>query len=334
MKKKVELPLTEPIYSTYHSQGGTAAAIYTNPSIRNWYLNQVMILSCGRNFLHGVTTPQLHIEDSKWQDNPYFEQCWYGVRFARGYINYVIREMLDHGYYIYFGNADDFYIKGKTWYNERHLRHDGLITGYDQEEKTYTIYAYDINWIYRKFKTPQSCFIRACVGKKDDGIKGTICAIKPKPDIVEFRPDIVHKKLKEYLNSSFELYPPTETGTPVFGIVVHDYLALYMDRLMEGLVPYERMDYRIFRLIWEHKKAMLERLQKMEKELKMSSAISDEYAPLVKMADDMRMLYAVYHRKRRDDLLPIIRKKLLTLKAEEQRILTEFVNETEGLVTL
>ena len=40
-KKKIELPLVEPLYSTYHYQGPGTAVLVNNPSIRNWYLNQV-----------------------------------------------------------------------------------------------------------------------------------------------------------------------------------------------------------------------------------------------------------------------------------------------------
>ena len=61
-KKKIELPLVEPLYSTYHYQGPGTATLVNNPSIRNWYLNQVMILTCTRKFLNGFTTPQIRMQ--------------------------------------------------------------------------------------------------------------------------------------------------------------------------------------------------------------------------------------------------------------------------------
>ena len=39
MKKKVELPVSEPVYSTYQYQGSMAGLLRCNPSLRNWYLN-------------------------------------------------------------------------------------------------------------------------------------------------------------------------------------------------------------------------------------------------------------------------------------------------------
>ena len=74
MKKKIELPLVEPLYSTYHYQGPGTAVLINNPSIRNWYLNQVMILTCTRKFLNGFTTPEIGMAESSWNANPYFDK--------------------------------------------------------------------------------------------------------------------------------------------------------------------------------------------------------------------------------------------------------------------
>ena len=59
---------------------------------------------------------------------------------------FLIRSLIDNGYYVAFGGVDDYYMEGKSWYQEKHFDHDGLIVGYDQNDKTYTIYAYDQNW--------------------------------------------------------------------------------------------------------------------------------------------------------------------------------------------
>ena len=81
---------------------------------------------------------------------------------------------------------------------------------------------------------------------------------------------------------------------------------------------------------------MLERITLIEQTLGMDSEISKKYKPLVDDADTMRMLYASHHMKRRDAVLPIIKKKLLELMKNEQELLTlllekmgkEFENET------
>lgn len=328
MNKHVELPLMEPLYQTYHTQGTATAIICSNPSIRNWYLNEIMNLRCHRKFLTGLTTPGLNIEDSSWADNPYFDKITIPMQFAKGYVNPIIREILDQGYYAAFNGVDDYYVQGKSWYKERHFKHGGLICGYDQDEKTYCIYAYDSQWRYQKFWTPQKAFNAGRIAIQKTGTFGHLYAIKPQQEEIKFSPKTVCEKLKEYLDSNLDKYPFDGKGV-VYGLVVHEYIAKYIEKLHDGSIPYERMDRRVCRLIWEHKKVMLERIKALEHSLDMADNFSDKYEPLVKEADAMRMLYASHHMKRRDSVLPIIREKLLRLMASEQEILLSLVEELE-----
>ncbi len=335
MNKHIELPLAEPLYSTYHYQAPGTAVICNNKSVRNWYLNQVMDLKCSKRFLNGFTTPEITIEDSSWAVNPYLDKRGMSTEFTRGFINPIIREMIDRGFYVTFGEVDDFYVKGKSWYKEHHFCHDGLICGYDQNDKTYCIYAYDSNWIYRKFWTPQKDFNAGRIAMRKKGIFSSICGLKVNDDKVEFSSKIACQKIKEYLDSDLQKYP-FDSGTNPRGIVVHEYIAEYVTKLYNGDIPYERMDRRVFRLIWEQKKVMLERIVNIEKCLDSANGISKKYEGVVSEADTMRMLYASHHMKRRDSVLPIIKKKLLKLNDAEKELLEllidkagkEFGNET------
>ena len=326
-KKAIELPLVEPIYSTFHHQGSGASVIESNPSIRNWYLNQGLFLRCNRKFLSGFTTPQLVIMGAIWFENPYLEKIPFNTRFTKGYMHAIIHELLDQGYYVHYDGIDDYYVEGKTWYKEKHFSHDGLICGYDQNDKTYMLYAYDSSWIYKTFKTPQASLEKGRKAMAKQNLYVEFTGIKPKDTQVKYEIETVRQNLIQYLDSSLEKYPPSINNW-VHGLAVHDYLAMYVDKLLDGSIPYEKMDWRIFRIIWEHKKVMLERLQKGEETLSLDSALSTEYQKLVKEADTMRMLYASHHMKRRDSVLPIIRQKLLSLKEKEQVILTKFVENT------
>lgn len=329
MKKKIELPLVEPLYSTYQYQGPGTAILVNNPSIRNWYLNQVMILTCTRKFLNGFTTPEIGMAESSWTVNPYFDNKWYGMQFLEGQVHFVIRKLLDAGYYVCFSGIDDYYVEGKSWYHERHFDHDGCICGYDQENKTYCIYAYDKNWIYQKFWTTQKSFDEGRKAQFKRKIYGNICGIKPKGDQIVFSHETALKKIAEYLDSNLEKYPETAEGT-VSGIVVHDYIAKYVGKLYDGSIPYEKMDRRVFRMIWEHKKVMLERIKLIEYALSLDHSLSEAYKSVVREADNCRMLYAAHHMKQRNSVLPIIQKKLLSLKEKEKEILENLLEATKG----
>ena len=328
-KKKIELPLAEPLYSTYHYQGSSTAILVDNPSIRNWYLNQVMILTCTRKFLNGFTTPEIGIAESSWNANPYIDRKWYVMEFLEGHIHFVIRKLLDAGYYVCFNGIDDYYLEGKSWYRQRHFNHDGCICGYDHENKTYCIYAYDQNWIYQKFWATQKSFEAGRKAQFKKKQYGSICGIKPKGDQIAFSHETALKKIAEYLDSNLEKYPETEEGT-VSGIVVHDYIAKYIGKLYDGSVPYEKMDRRVFRMIWEHKKVMLERIKLIEDVLSLEHSLSDAYTSVVREADNCRMLYAAHHMKQRNSVLPMIQKKLMSLKEKEKEILENLLEAAKG----
>ncbi len=329
MKKAVELPIVKPLYSTYHYQGNGSAVLKNNKSIRNWYYNQVMNLQCTKGFLQGRTTPDIKIPLSFTVDNPYLDRHALPMKYLNGHVHPVIRALLDDGYYVAFHGIDDYYVSGKSWYKKKHFNHDGLICGYDQTDKTYRIFAYDQNWIYRVFKTPQKAFDNGRKAMFKQQQYGAICGLKPKNDPVELSPTDICTNLKEYLNSTFEKYPPEQDGV-VNGCIVHDYIALYLDKLAEGYIPYERMDSRVFHLIWEHKTVMSQRIQAVESKLQLGHKMGDRYGQIVKEADNMRMLYASHHMKRRDALLPVIRQKLIAMKDQEETLLKNFIEDMEG----
>lgn len=326
MNKIVELPLAEPLYKTYHD-AIVSAVIAKNPSIRNWFLCNSIGLTCNRKFLSGYTTPEIRAENYTF-NNPHIEMFWMSMRFLRGYVKPIIRNLIDSGYYVYFGGVDDYYVPGKSWYKQKHFNHDGAICGYNQEDKTFCIYAYDSNWIYQKFWSPQKAFIKGREAMLKKGVYGNICAIKPSAEEVVFSPERAIQNIQDYLNSDIEKYPEDGEGS-VRGIVVHQYIAKYIDKLLDGSIPYERMDRRVFRLIWEHKKVMHECIRSIEQSCGLDSEIGDEYDPLIREADTMRMLYASHHMRRRDSVLPIIKRKLLSLAKTEQELLTRLVSKVE-----
>ena len=328
MNKKVELPIMEPVFSTYHYQCMATAIISSNPSIRNWALNENVTMWCEKSFLWGVTTPYLSVQFSSYEENPHLEKHFFDLTDENIIFDQLVRKYMDNGYYFYFNKIDDFYLDGKTWYKERHFFHDGILCGYDQENKLYCIYAYDNRWKYTKLWMPQESFNDGIRSMRESGEKGYLYALKPMPERVEFNPTVVVNNLKSHINTTFEVCPPTDP-TGATGLAVHDYILLYLDKLLDNSIPHERMDWRIFRVIWEHKKLMLERIERMEEALSLDSTTSDLYKFIVEEANKIRLLYASYHMKRRDSLLVSIKENLIEIKNKEKEILEKFIEEAE-----
>ena len=187
MRRSAELPLTEPFYSTYHNQAIAGAIINGNPSIENWFLNEGVILSCDREFaVTDCTTPRIGIKNTSWDVCPYFTRVYHDLRYLGGYSDYLIINLIDNGYYVCFGGTDDYYIKGKSFYGERHFDHDGMICGYDRNDKTFTVYAYDENWLLKKFRTPWESFRKSVKSMQNRWNYGYIEGVKPTKEQVEF----------------------------------------------------------------------------------------------------------------------------------------------------
>ena len=134
----------------------------------------------------------------------------------------------------------------------------------------------------------------------------------------------VYNNLLKYLDSDIKKYPFDGDGI-VYGIVVHTYISEYIQKLFRGEISYKFADWRILRLIWEHKKVMFERICLIEKKLGLDNTLSEHYKAIVKEADNIRMVYASYCMKRRDSVLPIISKKLLAIEKREREILTQLL---------
>lgn len=326
MKNKVELPLVEPVFRTYNHLANGSAILFSNPTIRNWYLNDVCNLCCTKKFLEGYTSPQLTPLKGTHHSNPNIERVSFNTRFTKGYTNCIIKALLDNGYYVCFDNIDDYYIKGKSWYREKHFPHDGMIYGYDDERGTYSILAYDSNWIHRPFDIFQKDFNKARNKMRELGVYSRISGLKPRDTVVKFDAEKIIKNISLYLTG-------LDSGEDIIcGTAVHGYIAKYVDRLISGEIPYDKMDRRVFCMLWEHKKLMAERLRKVEDVLGMDASCSFDYENIVRDANNMRLLYASHHAKRRDAVLPVIKNTLFKICEEEKIILEDFLSKAKKKV--
>lgn len=324
MKNKiVELPLSKPVFTTYNYQGFDGAVIYNNPSLRNRHINDLIMIYCSTKFLSGYTTPELKVPKSSFAFDPYIESQKINLQFLNGYTNRIIHQIIDRGYYVVCWGIDDFYIDGKSWFQEKHFMHDLMIYGYDDENKTFSVLAYDQNWRFAPFKTPQKSLEKGRRSAFKQNEFGVIWAIKPTEETVEIDPVKIHDSISIYLGHVYKKEKPAEKER-IWGIDAYIYLGMYLDKLIDRSIPYERMDSRIFRLVWEYEKLMLERIIKLEDMFEFSGEFSEDYKKIVKYADDIRMLYASYHMRRRDSILPKIKEILDKLYREERVLLKAF----------
>lgn len=324
MEQFKQLPFTEPPFCTYQYYASPGVAAMQNPTAYNHYLNQCMILACGRRFLHGYTSPDLSINGAALEYFDFIERIDVPRRPIDGVELQEIRNLIDEGYYVCYNMVDNFYIDGCLWSGEIHNLHDGLICGYDDRDRTLTLVAYDSRWIYRSFKTSQEGFQKALSSGKERGGYDGFIGIRARKDEIQLNPLQIAGFLEDYLTP--DPYGRSFEGPdPVRGIAVHNYLRLYLQFILEGEIPYERMDRRIMRLLSEHKKCMLDRIHALEERFGLSDEVSSRYRQVVESSNCIRLQYAVCKRKRRDDLLVEIMDKLKEIELAEYEILPVFL---------
>ncbi len=152
---------------------------------------------------------------------------------------------------------------------------------------------------------------------------GEIHAVRAKDEAQELDLKTIYEAVKGYMSSNIETYPLTDTGT-ANGIVVYDYICMYLDKLADGSIPHERRDRRIFRLIWEHKKCMLGRIRAVEEKCKWDSSLSTAYNEVVALADKMRFIYSKFVIKYSGKDLENIQICLMKMKELEIKLLKSF----------
>lgn len=329
MNRSVNLPYETPMFASTQGTAAACIAMTGHPTAFNQMLHQATSLFCTTKFLNGYTTPEVTIPYTGIQYFKCIEQYVANFRLVPNNYLDIIKQMLGEGFYVVYTGVDDYYLPNKSWYGTRHMYHDGIICGYDVVEGTFSIAAYDINWVFRLISVPIDCFVQAVESAMSENVYGIFTAYRVKANtVVDLDEGEILENLKTYMDSDFEKYPVGAAGS-AWGCVVHKYLALYVDMLRDGKIPYDKMDWRILRPVWEHKKCMLMRIQKVEQKLGWNSELSDAYAPIVDKANRVRMAYAMYHRKRRDSMLDGIRNDLLDVGKMDRQLVGEFIDKLE-----
>lgn len=329
-----QLPYVEPLFCTYHYLANHGVVAQQNPTGYIWFLNNCIQLHCSNKFLTGYGDLKLSVSRKGFFVNPNIEMYATSSRFCSAEMTTLIKRMLDEDFYIIFNNLDDYYVEGKSFYQERHFYHDGLIIGYDDEENTYSFVAYDKTMNYRAFKVSDYSLNEAISKSLEAGEVPRFLAVKSYnyPEALDYSQII--DSLNDYLN-------PKEAKNlegDVNGVDIYESVILYLDKLSDQSISHDKMDWRIMRLIWEHKKCMLLRIQEIEKDLNFSNEASSAYQKIVDESKFLHILYAQYHIKAQDRLLPVMKKKLENIVALEKQQLTEFLhkltNEVENALEM
>jgi len=172
----------------------------------------------------------------------------------------LTKNIVFSGGYIY-GNWNEFYIEGTSSFMKQLFRHNFFIYGYDDDKEELNAAGYLDDGYYHNFSVKYDNFVQSLDLKREYVIYDI--AYINRNFVQDFDISLVEKSIKEYLDSSpvdmrreFETQPNIQEG----GI----------DALCKHFVSQRHSTDkihipRVF-LLWEHKKLMHERLQKINNE--------------------------------------------------------------------
>lgn len=330
MNKKVHIEWEMPVFASHHYSIASEIALSTYPSAKIQMINKCVSIGCSTDFLDGYTGLDMNFYNAQPENFDNIESHKIDLRYAFKVCSKAIHKMLEDGFYIFFSGIDDYYIPGKSWYKTKHRLHDGIICGYDDRAGTYDMIAYNIDWRLCEFKVRQKDFLKSV----SEGIKRYpdtyILGIKAAEKKVEFNVLDAINQMYYFLHLKPQ-YTPEYRGF-IWGRATYNYFVMYMDKILDGSIPYEKMDWRPMRIVWEFRVRNLERIIAIEKAMNYDHSVSERYKTVVEESNRLRFLYAFYHKKRNDNLLRSVRNGVDELQFVERELYLELIdryNETK-----
>lgn len=283
MTAKRELPVVDPVAGGYHFYAFPLAIMGTVERSRDWILSNYIHLAFDRN-LESPTVPFcFYLYDyaiSPWLRVIRNDRSWLAVqdtdpvRFCR--------DAVHAGYYVYL-NLDDYHVPSRPSHGVAHGSHDLLICGVDDEARTFSTFGY----------TKEDVMRRSVLGfgQLDDAYRSLDVIPNDCPQVYlyrlnedaayDFNARLVRQSFEEYLDAAnvsthFDMFQAA--WDRAYGIACYPPLQDYLTRYIEGDDEY---DIRYLHILWEHKRLMRLRVERM------AELFGPAFAPL---AEDSRAI--------------------------------------------
>ncbi len=255
-----------------------------------------------------------------------YKVCSKYVKKTDSFVESVIK-MLNEGYYFY-GVINEFYVPCRIATRKKYFLHDFLVNGYDINEKSFIIYGYGEQKIYQKTMITFENFKKGV--KSVHHGEELFCFFKTKKNVT-FNFDLkrVYDNMLDYIYSrNITCNAETkEKDNKIYGINV--YMKLY-NQLKENK---EYLDLRWFRILWEHKKCMKERIALIKRHgVKIVQEVENEYSRIVDNHEILFRMAMKYTITKDVNLIDAICNNLLQNKVEEENLLKDIIIELKKRV--
>lgn len=308
-----ELSYREPRFQAYNYTGVIGVVLSEYKCLENWYFNnciqwEISKNSSTDNFAITALIPGTQTD--------LIEEVHFSGKFVYNNVDSIVKDLIDNDYYVNFWGIDDYYIPQKRHYESKHIYHDGLIVGYDDNNNTYSWTSHNDSNHFSLFKTSQNCLSQAFNSHFIEH-RNSFSGIRMKDGIakVDLNYDLILDSINKYV------YPNTDNDK-YYGVKI--YKPLIHETLSNG-IKYRYADKRKMRLILEHKKCMLDRLQKLSQEISKFNNAFEDYLDIYDDAFSLQYLSVKYNITKKECYLNTMIELLKRLEHKERNVLSELL---------
>ena len=326
----------EVIAYLHHAYPLSVAA--AQPAFRdNWLFNNYLQLRCQRGLVgaQAVTEFDFYLLPShftSWGGVLRMQQIPPSLLWrARSEILEAIVAAIDQQFYVQVP-ADEFYVPRRAAHGQRHYVHELMLFGYDRRERTFDILGFDEQLEFGAqriaFSDLEDAIALADLSQHYD--RGGVRLYQLHEQAYPADPTLVSEFLDDYLaahdtSQRFRALEPVKPGY-LYGMAVYEELASFFQSVSEQPGA---MDIRPLQLIWEHKRCMQLRLQRLVGLgwLANDTAQGRDYEPVTERANSLRLLGLKYLMTSNGALLARIAQGLRELAELERGVLAPVLSQ-------
>lgn len=336
--KNKTLPISMPLSSTYMIPAAEFSVLQSYENGMNYILNRYTQLFLFENAVtSGSTDLGLSMQTDSFDHNPCFRTCKIDKAFdyiIKDIIEFII-DSIDHGKYVYiYRYIDEYYIKDMSAYNKFHLIHMFVLYGYDLGKKLFYTLGYNKRGVFANIEICFDEFLDSIQGIDNTGDHYLIL-VDPNSDYTEiFDRNRTRFWIEQYLQSKNSrimmrgvMDDVAMTDQLVFGYKIYSYMDLYYHFFENGDIDINLMDRRSLRQLWEHKKIMMKRIEKMSDSGFVSSEYKGKYKSVLDASTNLHNMQTKLNFTGDISILRRIRERLNILAENEFHILSELTEE-------
>lgn len=313
------LKLSDSPTETYQSSAFVLSILLAHENVKNAYYNKYINLegTCDTN----KNSYQLEFSDVLWgvyDEDGIAKVCINYIRdIPRNEFFVYMKNILNQNNYLLLYSVDEYYLSYSKYYHSIHRIHDTYIYGYD--DTNFYIMAYTKGKLSRikvDVKEVEEALYYQLNVKKDV----SFCHFRFLDNCnVSIDLKCIHDQLVLYLQGT-----GVNKNNLIYGIKTYDIINNYLDYM--DVNPICDINYKHFRVLWEHKKIMCERIEKLSEMIHIDDSILETSREIERLSNSLFMLVMKNNVKRSELIIDRAKKHLNVIKEKEVQMITDLIN--------